>query len=359
VRRRAGALGIGAAVIVSLVARPSAQNAAPDTQAADVAGVASFVHLVGNLEKSISFYSDLLGVGPNAAVHPYFLNPRVATLYGIPGTEYRGATLRIPGSELACELQDWNVFERRSVHPRLQDPGATTLVLTVRSIETAVAAIRNDHAVIVTPGQMPVALAGENGAARALMINDPDGFHVELVQPSPLPPMPSSPAGNVMGVRLRMTVLDLAKTSAFYRDALGFAVGPDVMTMTEAAWERLAGVRARARIASTMAPGSQVPIELVEFIGIDRSPLRAAVHSPGVSMLRLHVRDIDRALKALRVAGAGIVSTNAQWVMTEMGQRSVIASEMNNIFLQAVELSPGPARNPIGAVPLDRMRSIQ
>src|SRR5262249_7421342 len=139
VSRRAGALGIGAALIVSLVVRISAQNAAPDTPAADVVGVATFVHLVGNLERSISFYSDLLCAGTNAAVHPYFLNPRVATLYGIRGTEYRGATLGIPGSDLTCELQDWNVFERRSVHPRLQDPGATTLVLTVRSIETAVA----------------------------------------------------------------------------------------------------------------------------------------------------------------------------------------------------------------------------
>jgi catechol 2,3-dioxygenase-like lactoylglutathione lyase family enzyme len=359
VRRRAGALGIGAALIVSLVARPSAQNAALNTPAADVVGIASFVHLVGNLEKSISFYSDLLGAGPNAAVHPYFLNPRVATLYGIPGTEYRGATIRIPGSELACELQDWNVFERRSVHPRLQDPGATTLVLTVRSIEVAVAAIKADQAVIVTPGQAAVSIAGNNSVSRVLTVSDPDGFHVELVQPAVLPPI-SAPSGpNVIGATVRVTVQDLAKTIAFYQDALGFTISPDVPTVPQTVWERIAGVKASARIASSQVPGSSVPIKFVEFTGIDRSPLRAAVHSPGVSMLRLHVRDIDRALKALRVAGAAVVSTNAQWVMTEMGQRSVIASEMNNIFLQAVELPPGPVRNPTGAVPLDRMRSIQ
>jgi hypothetical protein len=48
------------------------------------------------------------------------------------GASSSAANLRVPGGEMTVELITYKDFDRRPVKPRLEDPGATTLILKVR-----------------------------------------------------------------------------------------------------------------------------------------------------------------------------------------------------------------------------------
>ena len=117
-----------------------------------VAGVGPFLHIVSDLDQSLAFYHDTLGLelsGP-AGEHKFTDNPAVANLYGVPGKQFRAAVLKIPGSAMGIELVQWGEA-RKPEHKPAADPGAVTLILR-----------RSD-----------------TGAERKAL-RDPDGFPVEV-----------------------------------------------------------------------------------------------------------------------------------------------------------------------------------
>lgn len=74
-----------------------------------VVGVGPFLHIVSDLDQSLAFYHDTLGLeltGP-AGEHKFTDNPAVANLYGVPGKQFRAAVLKIPGSAMGIELVQW------------------------------------------------------------------------------------------------------------------------------------------------------------------------------------------------------------------------------------------------------------
>src|SRR5580658_3154095 len=74
-----------------------------------VVGVGPFLHIVADLDQSLSFYHDTLGLeltGPPGE-HRFTDNPAVANLYGVPGKQFRAAVLKIPGSAMGIELVQW------------------------------------------------------------------------------------------------------------------------------------------------------------------------------------------------------------------------------------------------------------
>lgn len=143
------------------------------------ASVIQFLHIVADLDQSLAFYHDQLGLelrGP-AGEHKFTDNPAVANLYGVPGRQFRAAVLKIPGSDFGIELVQWG--QARTPKPA---PRAVTLVLR-------------------RPGATRTALA------------DPDGFPIE-VDPSA-----------VAGAALVVAVKDGRKAAALYAKMLGLKSG--------------------------------------------------------------------------------------------------------------------------------------
>jgi catechol 2,3-dioxygenase-like lactoylglutathione lyase family enzyme len=139
-----------------------------------VAGVGTFLHIVSDLDQSLAFYHETLGLelsGP-AGEHKFTDNPAVANLYGVPGKQFRAAVLKIPGSAMGIELVQWGEA-RTPKHENIADPGVVTLIL------------RNATAVPKT-------------------LHDPDGFPVEVKQSA-------NP-----GAELSVSVSDVSKTMALY-----------------------------------------------------------------------------------------------------------------------------------------------
>ena len=81
-----------------------------------VVGVGPFLHIISDLDQSLAFYHDVLGLevsGPPGE-HKFTDNPAVANLYGVPGMQFRAAVLKIPGSPMGIELVQWGEAQYRT-----------------------------------------------------------------------------------------------------------------------------------------------------------------------------------------------------------------------------------------------------
>jgi catechol 2,3-dioxygenase-like lactoylglutathione lyase family enzyme len=154
-----------------------------------VVGVGPFLHIVSDLDQSLAFYHDTLGLeltGP-AGEHKFQDNPAVANLYGVPGKQFRAAVLKIPGSAMGIELVQWAEAQKPKGKP-IAGRGVATLVLH-RSEGTK-------------------------------SLQDPDGFPVEVEKwESP-------------GAHLSVSVKDVGNATSLYGSVIGLK--PDQIRFTNA-----------------------------------------------------------------------------------------------------------------------------
>jgi catechol 2,3-dioxygenase-like lactoylglutathione lyase family enzyme len=311
-----------------------------------VLGSSHFSPVVQDLDKSIEFYAGLLGLNVPPARGPgpraWDTQPALRNLQGLPDSPIRYTVAAIPGERWGVELIEFQDSSRKPVHPRVQDPGATTLIVLVRDIDLAFAPLKQAAVAVVTAGGAPIDLGGPSGKARAVIVNDPDGHFVELMQPDPLPETTAPASSNVIGARVRVTVEDTDKTMHLYRDLLGlqFKVGLFAKDQTLA---ELTGVKGGEIRRSSLE--SPMQLEFLEFRGVDRTPLRTRILDPGSTKYPLRVHDLDSAISKLKSTGATVVSLNGEPIVVR-NVRYAIVHDLNNLFLIMTEVPPATRPNP-------------
>jgi hypothetical protein len=148
-----------AAAFMWLVSAPAGET----TPAGEVRDSGNFSPIVASLERSLEFYQ-LLGLevppAPGPGPRPFSVNPRLHSMLGTTGAKERHVSARIPGINMGVEPIEFQDIDRRPVRPRVQDPGAVTLVLLVRAIDPMLARLKQSGVPVVTPGGMPVSAAG-------------------------------------------------------------------------------------------------------------------------------------------------------------------------------------------------------
>jgi glyoxylase I family protein len=137
-----------------------------------------------------------------------------------------------------------------------------------------------------------------------------------------------------------ITVSDLNRSVAFYRDVMGFPVTRTVHLGAPIA-EQVTGVPgAEIDIAFVTAPGHT--IELLQYVepGDTRpSPLRAS--DPGCFHLCFMVDDIDRVVEAVAAAGAepvGPIPTTADG--PRRGLRAIYTRDPDGVLLEFMQEPP-------------------
>src|SRR4029077_17578666 len=141
----------------------------------------------------------------------------------------------------------------------------------------------------------------------------PDGFVIELNQPTPQPAPTAENSSNVFGAAFEAAIEDTDKTVAFYRDLLGFqAVVGSAFNGDKLMADTAGTPGAQFRQSRLQVPGTSVSMSLIEFKGINRKSLSPRLQDPGMSMLQLMVRDLDALLKRLEAGGAAVVSVGAE-----------------------------------------------
>ena len=88
--------------------------------------IGNFSHIVADLDRSIRFYREGLGLEPAGPVRPFEAHVAIQRAANVMGAQTRYVVLKVPGSTLGVELIEYSGIDRKPVSPRFQDPGAAT-----------------------------------------------------------------------------------------------------------------------------------------------------------------------------------------------------------------------------------------
>jgi catechol 2,3-dioxygenase-like lactoylglutathione lyase family enzyme len=239
-----------------------------------VVGVATFLHIVSDLDQALDFYHGTLGLelaGRGASPQPVD-NPVVASMYGVPGQQYRAAVLKIPGTSLLVELVQWGPA-RKPMHDPAADPGVITLIL--RHSEAATA---------------------------STTLHDPDGFPIHIEQ------------SENSGADLSISVSDPGKTASTLSKVLGLK--------SEGEWFAVPGGAARIRLTKAgSSAGLAIPFP-----------------SPGRGSVRFMAHNVVGLAGKLTAAGLTVVTTGGTPVtLPNNGPQAIILREPSSFAVQLIE----------------------
>jgi catechol 2,3-dioxygenase-like lactoylglutathione lyase family enzyme len=321
----------------------SAVQAEPDSP---VLELSEFMLYVGNLDRSIAFYRDVIGLElpPRAGPPPWTADPDVLRVHNTIGGAYRVATLKLPGAppSSGLELVEYRGINRKPVRPRIQDVGAATIILTVRDLDAIWARVKASGASVATTGGGPVTVSLDGVNTRAVMVKDPDGSLVELRETAGTD-QPGGPSGNVIDTRFGITVTDADKAARFYRDVFGFAIERTTpFTENKQLLDLVGTPGARLRRSLLRVPGGSFIVEFIELEGIKRSNVRPAdalrrgvYVLPGVGALKLNVRDMRSLVGKLESDGSTIVSAGGHMIEHVHNRDThVVVRDPNDLFVQ-------------------------
>ena len=94
--------------------------------AQEVTGLGNFSHIVANLDKSLEFYHDVLGLEISAPARPFDPNPTIMKLGDTPGAQSRMAQLKVAGAPLGVELIEYKDIDRSQRIPGFRTLGRRT-----------------------------------------------------------------------------------------------------------------------------------------------------------------------------------------------------------------------------------------
>jgi catechol 2,3-dioxygenase-like lactoylglutathione lyase family enzyme len=305
------------------------------TETPHAIGILNYVHAVNDVEKTVAFYKDVFGLELRSEPRE-FPNPGVPALTNAPGVKLKLATVKMPGAPYVMELTQFYGVERKPGVPQHTDPGAADLQLRVRDIDTVFAAIKKSGAPIITRSGAPVKVGPPDRQVRSILIRDPDGYVLEVIQ---LPVPAGAPAGQVFGVSMGLTVNDMEATRKFYHDMLGFDFTGDMKFGSDKAILDMVGAPAGAefREMNSKVPGTDAAISFYEYKGLPRKPFHLRVRDPGAPALVLRVTDLDAMLTRLRAINTEVISLNGEPVQFSPTVRNIFVVDPNGVNLELYE----------------------
>lgn len=320
---------LGSAALI--VGQPPAAPAAAAGKGG-VTGTGSFTSFVEDMDRSLAFYHDAFGMDvpalPASGQRPYNQpNPQLFKFFDIPGAKERHQSARVAGTRVTVELMEIQQVPHQTLPMRIQDPGTAALVLIVRDVDAALARATQAKAIVETPDGKPVAFAD---GSRAILIRDIDRRPIELRQ------LAGSPAGSgdILDMRLSITINDMDATKKVYRELMGFTVEGETAFTGDAAMRSLTGLaKAEIRKSRVQGPGSPLWIELVEFKGVDRKPIQMKIQDRGAARLQLRVQDTDAFVTAAKAVGLKVMSEDGIAQPIPPNFKGALVADPNNFFL--------------------------
>lgn len=311
-------------------------------------GVRAIIHSVADLDKTVAFYRDGLGMTPDQTIMPNgqqttaLSNPRaldedLSKFTDTHSAKFRNATFHIPGAAFTLELTEFSGIALKKAVPHMQDPGAATLVLTVRDVDAALDGVKKNGGSVLSIGGQPMKLGGETSQSRSVFVRDPDGFMLELAGTQPPPKTSASTDSNIIGGRIGETIKDTDQTMKFYHDVLGFETKPAAPAFaTNATIASLIDAKgAQWRISRAKVPGTEVDFELLEFKDVPRKEFSLRVPDIGSPAVSIHVKDVESAMKAVAAGGGSIVTRGGEPVRLGSA-KGVFVRDPNGLLIELI-----------------------
>ena len=140
---------------------------------------------MSDLDKAIAFYRDGLGLDVQGPPSNADANPALRNMFGLPDAQLRWSIGRAPGIRGGVEIVEIKKAGEQA------DRAANSGFRCVYSAgprpksDDVFARIKQAGAPVVTTGGAPVTVSLGAGKARVVVVKDPDGHFVEIVQPDP------------------------------------------------------------------------------------------------------------------------------------------------------------------------------
>jgi len=325
----------GLAALLALGAAAQAQQA----PAGQVKSLSHAIHAVDDLDTTLAFYRDVFGLEGRAVD---FANPAVPLLTNAPGVTLRLSMLTLPGGT-RFELTHFKGVERQPGVAKYTDPGAASVVLYVRDLDALVAAAKKANAPIVTTGGAPVeiATATAKGRARSIVLRDPDGFFLQLVEETPAG---DAPPGPIHRVSLAYTMEDAAATQRFYTGMMAVPLAGPTQFARDPALAKLVGAPETVefrKLTGTLPPGTTV--EFTEFRGVPRTKFHLRVRDPGAPAMAINVDNLEGMVAQMKAAGVNLISVNGELVDFGNGVRNIFVEDPNGMNLELIYRPAAPA----------------
>ncbi len=303
-----------------------------------------------NLDRALEFYHHLLGLqsadaDPRARLAWYPQAPQLDDMYSIR-SDTRNFFLKIPGSDLILEPEQFSASKAKRLDTHVQDPGAVQLTFYTRDLDTLTGWLVRGGAKVLTRGGKPVRVETERGSAREVLVEDFNGFFVKLVErqnePKPDPAPGLAPSPYINGATIGIAVQDIEKTVRFYREALGIAVTVPASFVTDAQEVSAFGLTgAQYRESVAALPDKTPPLHFFEFKGVTQKPLHPAIADPNAVVIRFNVPNIEAAMAKAKAAGASVISASGG--ITVFGRNHfLMLKDPDGINLQLTERFPAP-----------------
>ena len=334
-----------AALLLTGTTRAQAPPAGSVPTTGAITGLMHAIHATNNVDKTLAFYTQVFGV--MGQVQP-FTNPNVPILTNSPGVTLRLSMLRLPSEEprgMGFELTEFTNVERHPAQPQVWDPGAPHMKFLVRDLAPVMAAIRANNAPIITKSKAPVKVQTVLGPASAIVVRDPDGYLVEVLQ---VAPPAGAPDGNLVGSMPGETIADIGKSQKFWRDVMGLQATGDQKFAKDKAMLDLLGLPdgAEYRMTSGLIPGSKVRMEFMEIKGAGAGKaFSLRVPDPGSSGFAIRVAEIEKLLPRLKAMGVPVLSKDGALVEWDPRTRNVFVKDPDGLNLELVGTLPAPASN--------------
>ena len=303
------------------------------------------IHAVDDLDTTLGFYRDVFGLKGNPQDFP---NPAVPLLTNAPGVTLRMSMLALPG-RMRFELTHFKGVERKPAQAKYTDPGAASIVFHVRDIDTALANARKANAPIVTTGGVPVEITTSTaGKARSIILRDPDGFFVQLIQDAAAADAVQFDAtqGNVHRVSLAYTMESAESTGKFYSGMMGVELSGPSAYSKDATMLQLYGAPAGTefRKISGLLPGPPAAVEFTEFRGVPRSKFHLRVRDPGAPAMAIQVVNLVGMVAQMKAAGTNLISANGEIVDFGNGVHNIFVEDPNGMNIELFERSAPQGR---------------
>ena len=151
---------------------------APNPATGSIEGVSHFGIQVADLDRSIAFYRDLLGL--ELIAHWVRDQEYIQELVGYPGVELHVAVFRFPGSESFLEVLEYRNVEKQAVDTANANPGTAHFCLYVPDLDALHERLLAAGVQFLSGVKSPT--IGPNKGAKAIYMVDPDGIRVELLE---------------------------------------------------------------------------------------------------------------------------------------------------------------------------------
>ena len=323
-------------------------------QSSPVRGLYNWIHGTGDAERSFAFYHDLFGIelsrspfagrGPAGApperIRPAAeagSDPLVWDLTNTHGSRFRTVFMRAPNTPFGLELSEFFDVPRTERPANPWDPGAASLVFTVRDLGVVVAKLKARGAPVVTLGGDAI----DSPRGRAILVRDPDGCLVEVRQGTPAAISAATAPGEVVETSIGITVARLPRALEFYKGLLGLSAGE---TRTATASDlRLNGLAAgRLTQAVVSIPGPAAATVVLSEFTLPASGAQAAmpfawrIQDVGSPQLQLEVAGLDALIARTTQAGYRFLSVGAKPIQRPFG-RFVFAIDPDGVLVEFVE----------------------